>query len=149
MSTTLDNWFNWGWLVKHKTSKQEISDLLAVVDRDIRTAELPGLPADWRLSIAYNAALQSANAALAACGYRAEKSAQHFRIIQSLEHTVGMDASIVAKIDAFRKKRNISSYDRAGVVSELEADGMARLAQQVRNTVEDWLRANRPELLSQ
>ena len=65
---SLTNWRDNGWLVEHKTSPQEISDLLNVADRDLADCESPGLSPDWQLSIAYNAALQTATAALAAWG---------------------------------------------------------------------------------
>ena len=67
---TLEDWANAGWLKKHTTSKREIRDLLDIVDRDLETWRISGVPADWKLNIAYNAALQSARAALAATGYR-------------------------------------------------------------------------------
>ena len=67
------------------------------------------------LAIAYNAALQCAIAALAACGYRASREAHHYRVIQSLPHTIGADAKLVAQLDAFRKKRNVGDYERAGL----------------------------------
>lgn len=70
---TLTNWRNNGWLVEHKTSPQEIFDLVAVTDRDLTECKSPGLNPDWQLSIAYNAALQAATAALAACGYRSAR----------------------------------------------------------------------------
>jgi len=64
----LKNWRDNGWLVEHETSPQEISDLLGVADRDLADCESTGLSPDWQLSIANNAALQTATAALAACG---------------------------------------------------------------------------------
>jgi hypothetical protein len=42
---------------------------------------------DWKLNIAYNAALQAATAALAAAGYRAAREQHHYRTIQSLALT--------------------------------------------------------------
>ena len=75
---SLTNWRDNGWLSDHKTSPQEISDLLSVADRDLSDCESPGLSPDWQLSIAYNAALQTATAALAACGYRAGRDAHHY-----------------------------------------------------------------------
>jgi hypothetical protein len=50
---------------------------------------VPHLSPDWRLNIAYNAALQAATAALAAAGYRASREAHHCRAIQSLAFTIG------------------------------------------------------------
>jgi hypothetical protein len=99
------------------------------------------------LNIAYNAALQSATAALAASGYRVSREAHHYRVIQSLSFTIGADKNLVNQLDQFRKKRNISDYERAGLVSEQEADEMETLARRLRKSVEGWLRASRPELL--
>jgi hypothetical protein len=55
-----------GWLTTHTTSPAEIRDLLDVVERDLLDSATERLSADWRLNIAYNAALQAATAALAA-----------------------------------------------------------------------------------
>jgi len=108
---TLRDWLKNGWLVEHKTSPREVADLLAVADRDLRECRTKGLGPDWRLNIAYNSALQSATAALAAAGYRPAREAHHYRTIQSLAHTIGADSALVAHFDAFRKKRNIAGYE--------------------------------------
>ena len=105
-------------MVEHKTSPAEIAELLEIVTRDLADCRVQGLSADWRLNIAYNAALQAATAALAACGYRASRDAHHYRVIHSLALTIGADPSLVRKFDVFRKKRNISGYDRSGMVSD-------------------------------
>jgi hypothetical protein len=133
--------------VEHQTSRQEISDLLGVADRDLRDCVRPGLSEDWQPAIAYNAALRCATAALAASGYRASRDAHHYRTIQSLIHTIGADAHLVRQLEAFRKKRNIGDYERAGLISETEAREMVAMAQGLRRLVEDWLRRNYPELL--
>ncbi len=145
---SLKNWQLSGWLVAHTTSPQEIADLLAVADRDLRDCMASGLSTNWRLSIAYNAALQAATAALAACGYRAVREAHHFRVIQSLVYTIGLEGKTVTQFDAFRKKRNIGGYERAGMVSDYEAYEMLSLAQKIRERVESWLKEKYPELLS-
>lgn len=137
-----------GWLVPHATSAQEIADLLAVADRDLHDCQTVGLSADWRLSIAYNAALQAAAAALAAAGYRPAREAHHFRVIHSLAHTIGADATTVNALDRFRKKRNLGGYERAGMVSDQEAAEALSLARALRRDVEEWLRAEYPDLLA-
>ncbi|HEY3125274.1 MAG TPA: hypothetical protein VGK70_14585 [Thermoanaerobaculia bacterium] len=71
---TLSDWARNGWLLSHRTSPREIGDLLGIVDRDLADSQASGLSADWRLNIAYNAALQAATAALPASGYRASPS---------------------------------------------------------------------------
>jgi hypothetical protein len=144
---SFQDWLSNGWLVGHQTSPQEIFDLLAVADRDMKDSQTPGLSSDWRLNIAYNAALQTATAALAACGYRAARDAHHYRIIQSLAYTIGASPDLVAQFDQFRKKRNIGAYDRAGATSDQEALEMNLLAQRLRSGIEDWLRINHPSLL--
>jgi hypothetical protein len=143
----LRDWLANGWLVEHRTSAEEIEALLAVADRDLRDCQVPGLSSDWRLNIAYNAALQAATAALAAAGYRAARDSHRFRVLQSLAHTTGADPGLVAQLDTFRKKRNIGGYERVGTISDHEAEEMLLLAQTLRREVEQWIRANRPDLL--
>jgi len=109
---SLSDWERNGWVTKHQTSRNEIRDLLQVVERDLRDSAAEGLSADWRMNIAYNAGVQAATAALAAAGYRASRDAHHHRVIQSLRETVSTDAKVVATFDAFRKKRNITGYER-------------------------------------
>jgi hypothetical protein len=81
--------FKNGWLVAHKSSKQEITNLLGIVARDLKDSQAKDVSDDWRFAIAYNAALQAATAALAASGYRAGRDSHHYRVIQSLELTAG------------------------------------------------------------
>jgi len=144
---SLSDWLKNGWLVEHKTSRLEISDLLALAERDLRECQAGGLSPDWRLAIAYNSALQSAAAALAAAGYRAARDGHHYRTIQSLAFTIGAGTDMMAQLDAFRKKRNISDYERSGSVSAQEAREMLVLARSLKKTVEDGLKENHPKLL--
>jgi len=68
---TLADWLKNGWLIEHETSRQEVSYILQLIDRDLQDCQKTNLSADWRFNIAYNAALQCANLALAVSGYRA------------------------------------------------------------------------------
>ena len=144
---SLRDWQRNSWLVQHKTSPDEISGLLAIVERDLRNAQVAGLADDWRLSIAYNAALQAATAALCAAGYRAVREQHHYRTIQSLVLTIGWPAPKVDQLDRFRKKRNVLGYESAGVVSAREAREMHELATALREDVRVWLRKHHPKLL--
>lgn len=145
---SLTNWRDNGWLSDHKTSPQEISDLLSVADRDLSDCESPGLSPDWQLSIAYNAALQTATAALAACGYRAGRDAHHYRIIQSLAHTIEAEPNLINQFDKFRKKRNIGGYEAAGRISQQEANEMKVLAKVLYEKVLKWLHQNYADLIA-
>jgi hypothetical protein len=134
-----------GWLVEHRTSVQEITDLLAVADRDLEASRTPGLVTDWRFAISYNAALQLATAALAAAGFKAERANHHYRTLQTLEFTIGLGQKDLRKLDLFRKKRNVADYERIDGVSEWEADQMREIAAKLRSDVEDWILKNHPE----
>lgn len=144
---TLDDWQKFGWLTPHQTSAREIADLLAVVERDLADSAADQVSADWRLNIAYNAALQAATVALSASGYRASRDQHHYRIIQSLRETIAAEEQLVMALDAFRKKRNLGEYERAGIASDADAAEMRKLAVAVRDHVIAWLEASHPELL--
>ncbi len=144
---SLENWLRNGWLVEHQATSAEIAELLAIVDRDLADCRVEALSPDWRLNIAYNAALQASTAALAACGYRASREAHHYRVIQSLVLTVEADTGLVRQFDLFRKKRNVGGYERAGTVSDEEAKEMIVLAERIRHEVTKWLESHHPEFL--
>jgi len=125
-----------------------VRELLRLVDRDLKDAAATSLSADWRLAIAYNAVLQCAKIGLAAAGYRPGRGvSQHYYSIESMRFTIGLADDEVRSIDAFRKKRNISDYERAGAVSDTEADELRTLAREVRRQTVAWLEKAHPELL--
>jgi uncharacterized protein (UPF0332 family) len=145
---SLSEWQKNGWLKLHQASGQEIADLLALAERDLKSAKAKGLGDDWRFSIAYNAALQSATAALIASGYNVPKGeSHHFRVIGSLAFTIGLDAKSVEQLDRYRKKRSMSIYDVAGAVTDAEAKTMLALAQDLVDRIRAWLLQNHPSLL--
>lgn len=145
--TSLGDWLRNSWLVEHKSSPEEIAGLFAIVERDLTNAKVAGLSEDWRFNIAYNAALQAATAALAASGFRAAREQHHYRTIQSLALTIAWPGRKVDRLDRFRKKRNITGYETAGVISEGEAREMQELATALRGDVLAWLGKQHPRLL--
>ncbi len=147
MRMSLKDWLKSGWLVEHKTSREEIANLLNVTRRDLIDCQASSLSADWRMAIAYNAALQAATAALAACGYRASRDSHHYRVIQSLAYTIGADKKLIAQFDQFRKKRNIGGYEQAGLVSDKEAGEMINLAKHLQELTQRWISTEHQELL--
>ena len=144
---SLQDWVKNGWLKEHTSSRQEISDLLGLVVRDLQACRTQELPLDWRFTIAYNAALQAATVALRAVGFRTIHSSHHYYTIESLSLTLALDSKLVHRLHAFSKKRSISSYDVTGTISEQELREMIELAEDLRQRVEEWLKANHPELL--
>ena len=55
---TLKQWAANGWLKEHRSSSEEIGNLLAIVERDLKDASEGLISADWRFGIAYNAVLK-------------------------------------------------------------------------------------------
>ena len=46
------DWVSNGWLVAHKSSKQEIGNLLGIVARGLKDSEAKDVSDDWRFAIA-------------------------------------------------------------------------------------------------
>jgi hypothetical protein len=143
---SLADWQKFAWLKAHKTNRNEIAELMAVVDRDLAASKTPGLHNDWSFNIAYNAALQLATAALAASGYQAERANHHYRVIDSLSLTLGTDAETIKTFAIFRKKRNISDYERADSVSERDVEEMRLLAGKLKGDFDAWIEKKHPDL---
>lgn len=144
---SLTDWRAAGWLLEHKTTPEEIRDLFAIAERDLKDSAVSGISPDTQLALAYNAALQLSGAALAAAGYRASRERKHYVTLQSLAHTIGADAKLVARLDAFRRKRNMGDYERAGSTSPKEAHELRELAKDLGERVQVWIEGSRPALM--
>lgn len=142
---SLTAWLENGWLQEHKPDRQEIRHLFHLIDRDLIDCRKSALSPDWRFNIAYNATLQCANAVLIASGFKAAKDGHHFRVIQSLKFTLEIEENSIKKIDAFRKKRNISEYNQAGTISTRELEEMIAVAESLRQSVNEWMNIKHPE----
>jgi len=139
-TVSLADWLTNRWIVAHEPSREEIADLFAVVDRDLKDAAVPRLSADWRLGISYNAALQLAPLALAAEGYRPGRERGHERAILSLRDTAGIPGETVDILDAVRRKRNQINYEHAGMTSATEAEEFYTTVTILRADVVRWLK---------
>lgn len=132
----------------HKTSAREVEDLLRVVDRDLADAAIPQLSTDRRFATAYNAALQLATIALHASGYRAAGAGHHWATFHVMPEIVGPQTLARADyLDNCRSKRNVTDYDRAGEISERDADEILTEARAFREELLDWLKKNHPTLV--
>jgi len=143
---SLADWLANRWIVAHEPTVEEIAGLWAVVDRDLGDAAVRGLSADWRLSIAYNAAPQLAMLALVAEGYRPGRERAHERAILSLRDTAGIAAKTVDLLDAVRRKRNQNNYEHAGTTSAAEAKELQEVVTTLRGDVLRWLKKTHPAL---
>ncbi len=137
-----------GRLKQHKTSKKEISDLLALIERDLADAGVKDISNDWRYVMAYNAALQLATIVMYAEGFRAGGSAHHWLTFRVLPMIMGPGQKDTASyLNTCRVKRNTADYDRAGLISEAEAEELIAETRAFREEVVRWLRQHHSELL--
>jgi hypothetical protein len=122
-------WQKNGWVKAHGSSPQEVSALLAVIERDLEASDSEGLNDDWRFAIAYNAALQCASLALKASGFDVPKGGgSHHRTIESLKLTLSDDGTTVELLQAFRAKRGGGIYESVGIASTTEIKAIRNVA---------------------
>jgi hypothetical protein len=147
---SLEQWRRNGWLVSDDTTPAEIADLLAVVDRELSDARVPGISVDGRFMHAYDAGLILCMIALRASGYRVTKgSGHHKRAIESLPLTVGMEFRDVSdQIEIASRKRGQAMYDHVGVVEERDAEVLIQTATALRSIVLAFLARKYPSLMS-
>ena len=145
---SLKQWADNGWLRSHKSSPQEIADLLAIIERDLQDAK-GEISADWRFGIAYNAALKLCTILLFASGYRPEKNLAHYRTLAALPLILGKERQDDATyLDACRTKRNTVEYDMAGAATHEEAVELIAFVKELHGDVLGWLRKNHSSLLA-
>ena len=145
---SLEKYVENAWLRREATSPQEIADQLGIVARSIRDASVKDISDDLRFYATFNGVLALANTALRASGYRTtNQSGHHTRTIETLEYTIDADAKLIRKLLGFSKKRNVASYDSAGSISDQELEQILATAENLRQTVDAWLRSVHPELL--
>src|ERR1700733_88122 len=130
----------------HKTSKEELESVRAIIARDLADASVSGLSADRRFATAYNAALQSAKMPIACAGYRVTAGAGHHKIsFDCIELAMGSRAKSFADyFDRCRRKRNTIDYDSAFVATETEAEEILQRANEFVEMVEQWIAAKHP-----
>ena len=145
---TLNEWLKNKWIVAQSTSKNELSNLIHKIDRDILESEKIEISPDWRLAIAYNASLSCATIALRASGYRMPSgTGHHYRTIESLRFTLKPESDLINFLHAICKKRAQVSYDSAGSVTDTEVNEAIGLAKKMKEIIQLWLKQNYPELI--
>jgi len=136
-----------GRAARHKTSRKELDDLREAAERNLRDAALPNLSADNSFGMAYEGALLISKIAIACVGYRVKGPGAHQTTFLGLELALGENASDASKyFERCRRKRNDLSYERAGIVSALEAEEILREAALLRDQVEAWISEHHPGL---
>ncbi len=143
----LNDWLNNGWLKPHQTSKEEIRNLIKIIERDLSDAKITDISNDWRFAIAYNAALQICTIALYCSGYKVSRSqSEHYRTILSLSLTLGEEYTAIRDyLNACRAKRNVSDYDMIGTISNTEVKELLEVASRLFDQIKIWIAGNCPD----
>ena len=131
----------------HKTSRQEVQDLRAVVSWDLADAGIAVLSDDRRFATAYNAVLQIAKIAIACAGYRVVGIGHHQSSFQALEVALGPTAvPFSAYFDQCRRQRNQVDYDLANVATRADVELLIQKSAEVQTLVEAWIKKRHPGL---
>jgi hypothetical protein len=88
----------------------------ALVARDLADAQVAGLSADRRFATAYNAALQTANMAIACAGYRVTAKTGHHKVTGEAI-TLAVRSAVKAHADYFRNLPAEAQRDRLHAVT--------------------------------
>lgn len=119
----LENWFQAGKLVKHAATKEELSAIWGVIERNFQDADIKGLSSDQKYILSYQSAFEAALALIKCCGYRPIKAGHHYIVWQCIKDVLGDNArKPILLFENAAKKRNKLSYDIAGLASQKEAD---------------------------
>src|ERR1700676_4363660 len=129
-----------------RPSKAELNNLRSIVTRSMKDVTAPGLSADARFIMAYDAARTLSLIVVRAAGYRPRSVGAHYNTFLALEAADPAFAALSAYFDGCRMKRNDCEYDFAGGVTDTEADGLLKTVQKFAADVEGWIKARHPSL---
>jgi uncharacterized protein (UPF0332 family) len=133
---------------RHTTSHKELAEIRRLVARDLADASLAGLSEDRRFATAYNAALQTANMAIACAGYRIASVPGHHRLtFDGAKLALGkLSEHLADYFDACRRKRNEIDYTGAVIATSTEAEELLLHAKAFLSLVENWIASTHPAL---
>lgn len=144
---TLENLARIGRLKALAPVRGDIVKLLNAAARNLRDAAHTANSNANRYTCAYTAIMQCAQAALYANGFRpsTSESGHHMTMVQSLVHSIGLEARRMQVLDALRRKRNVIDY--VGDEPEAaEVEQAIAAATELFTDVRAWLTSQHPEL---
>jgi len=137
---SLELWEKNRWIDIHSATDGEVKALIETAEHAINQAEsLEGLSSAWKMKMAYDAILCCARACLFRSGYRASRTGDHYREIQSLELTARIASKAVDVLDGFRQRRNAATYESFEIISEDEAVNALAEAKCLLENVKSWM----------
>ena len=144
---SLKNLLKIGQLKEHPPDAREIQKLLLAAERNLADARVTSISLETRFDAAYKVIMQSALAALMACGYRPDtnRPGHHMTVIQSLPVTVGLSGARITVLDTLRRKRNLLDYTGEDM-DDGSMENCIVEADQLLNDVKIWLKAERSDM---
>jgi hypothetical protein len=140
---SIDNLLSRGILEKRKSSREEIQDLMNIVNRDIKDSEASEVSYDWQFGIAYNAALKLATILVRGADYRVKGGSHHMNTISMIPLILGKDREDDRDyLDTCRKKRNLVEYDCVGGATENDVRELREFVIEFREVVLIWIKDN-------
>ena len=137
-----------GSIKPHKTSKEEIENLLELVRRDIKDAGVKTISTDRRFATAYNAVLQLATIVIYCKGYMPTGWGHHYTVFKSLKLIMGENYYDSADyFDSCRAKRNVTNYRHMGEIAESETGELIEEAKKFLAVVLEFIKKYHPNLL--
>lgn len=137
---SIDNFIKSGVLVKLDSSKDEIADLLKIVERDLEDSSNTSISDDWQFGIAYNAALKLANILVRSSGYRVKGQGHHMNTIAMIPLILGAHKKDDSDyLDTCRRKRNIVEYDCVGGATAEDVRELREFALEFQKEIRIWL----------
>jgi hypothetical protein len=127
-------------------SKSELDNLRSIVKRSLKDATAPGLSADARFIMAYDAARNLSLIIVRAEGYRPKSVGGHYNTFLALEAADRAFAPLSIYFDGCRMKRNDCEYGSASGVSDTDADGLLKTVRKFAADAEAWMKAHHPNL---
>lgn len=144
---SLKQWESNGWLKPEPSSRNEIQNLFAIIERDLKDSR-ESVSVDWQFGIAYNAALKLCTVLLRSEGYRTASGNHHYRTIMALPEILGSEWKINADyLNACRIKRNTLEYDYSGCVTGRNVEELLEFLMEFSRTVRQWLETECPDLI--
>jgi hypothetical protein len=128
-------------------NKVEIDSLRSIVARSAKDVAAPGLSADTRFVLAYDAARTLALIVVRAEGYRPRSVGGHYNTFLALAAADPAFYNLSIYFDGCRMKRNNCEYDCAGMVSDTDAESLLEAVVQFMADVEARLRDRHPQLI--
>lgn len=143
---SLKNWAEAGWIRGRGTRSGAHPEALEGGTSGLPASASRGPQCGLATHHRVHGSLNAAAAALMASGYRADRDQHHYRTLQSLQHSIGLDPKECLVLDRFRKKRHVSTYDRPFTVTEYEVKEITKWAERILEEVVSWLEEHHPDL---